>query len=238
MTAIYKRELRSYFSTPLGYVFCAVYLAASGFLFALLTLRSSTSDVSSYASMMIFGFVAVLPLLTMRSFSEEKRLRTDALLLTSPVSATGIVLGKYLASLTVFAGNLLLSCVYVIPLGKYAAEHSPVSPARTFGCFFAMFLVGACFIAVGVFVSSLTENQVVAAIGTMAILFFFACLALFNGMIDSYAIRTVLSWISLYSRFSNFTYGMFDFAALLYYLSFAAVFVFLTVRVTERRRWI
>ena len=238
MTAVYKRELRSYFSTPLGYVFCAVYLAASGFLFALLTLRSSTSDVSSYASMMIFGFVAVLPLLTMRSFSEEKRLKTDALLLTSPVSATGIVLGKYFASLTVFAGNLLASCIYIIPLGKYAAEHSPVSPARTFGCFFAMFLVGACFIAVGVFVSSLTENQVVAAIGTMAILFVFACLALFNGMIDSYAIRTVLSWISLYSRFSNFTYGMFDFAALLYYLSFAAVFVFLTVRVTERRRWI
>ncbi|MBQ6262840.1 MAG: ABC transporter permease [Clostridia bacterium] len=238
MTAIFKRELRSYFSTPLGYVFSAVYLAVSGFLFALLTLRASSSDVSSYSSMMIFGFVALLPLLTMRSFSEEKRLKTDALLLTSPVSATGIVLGKYLASLTVFAGNLLLSCVYIISLGKYAAEHSPVSPARTFGCFFAMFLVGACFIAVGTFVSSLTENQVVAAVGTMAILSFFAAIALFNGMIDSYAIRTVLSWISLYSRFTNFTYGMFDFAALLYYLSFAAVFVFLTVRVTERRRWI
>ena len=139
MTAIYKRELRSYFSTPLGYVFSAVYLAVSGLLFARYTLRSSSSDVSSFASIMIFGFVALLPLLTMRSFSDEKRLRTDALLLTSPVSATGIVLGKYLASLTVFAGNLLLSCAYIIPLGKYAAEHSPISPARTFGCFFAMF---------------------------------------------------------------------------------------------------
>ncbi len=238
MTAIFKRELRSYFSTPLGYVFSAVYLAASGLIFALFTLRSSTSDVSTYSSMMLFGFVAVLPLLTMRSFSEEKRLRTDALLLTSPVSATGMVLGKYLASLTVFAGNLLLSCVYIIPLGKYAGDHSPVSAARTFGCFFAMFLVGACFIAVGIFVSSLTESQVVAAVGTMAILFFFASIALFNGMIDSYAVRTVLSWISVYSRFTNFTYGMFDFAALVFYLSFAAVFVFLTVRVTERRRWI
>ncbi|MBQ7474729.1 MAG: ABC transporter permease [Clostridia bacterium] len=237
MTAIFRRELRSYFTTPLGYVFCAVYLAASGFLFAVFTLRSGTSDVSSFSRMMIFGFVVLLPVLTMRTFSEEKRLRTDQLLLTSPVSVTGIVLGKFLSALTVFAGSLLLSCLYVIPLGRYAAEHSPVNGARTFGCFFAMFLIGMCFIAVGIFVSTLTESPVAAAIGTMAILILFSTVSLFNGMIDSYAVRTVLSWFSVYARFANFAYGIFDFSALVYYLSFTAVFLFLAVRVTDRRRW-
>ncbi len=237
MTAIYKRELRSFFTTPLGYVFSAVCLAATGFLFALLTLKSSTGDVSSFARMTVFAFVVLLPLLTMRSFSEERRQRTDQLILTSPVSVTGTVMGKFFASLTVFTGNLLLSLVYLIPLGKYLNEYSKINAAKTFGCYLAVFLIGACFIAVGIFISSLTESPVTAVIGTVAVLVFFSCTALFNGMIDVAWIRAVLSWVSVLSRFSNFSYGILDFSALVYYISFSAVFLFLAVRVTDSRRW-
>ena len=101
----------------------------------------------------------------------------------------------------------------------------------------AMLLIGMCFIAVGIFVSTLTESPVTASIGTMGILVGFAGAAIFNNLIDTYVIRYVLSWISIYSRYVNFTYGIFDIAATLYYLSITAIFLFLAVRVYERRRY-
>ena len=100
-----------------------------------------------------------------------------------------------------------------------------------------MLLLGMCFIAVGIFVSTLTESTVTASIGTMSILLVFVVAAIFNSLIDSYVIRSVLSWISVYSRYVNFTYGMFDIAAAVYYLSITAIFLFLAVRVYERRRY-
>ena len=233
MLAIYKKELRSYFTTPLGYVFAAVFLAVSGLIFGTFTVRARTSDVSTFCRMMILSYVVLLPLITMRSFSDERRLRTDQLIMTSPVSVTGVVMAKFLSALTVFAGCTLLTCVYYVPLSKYGNTNLP----RAFGCLIAMLLVGTCFIAVGIFISTLTESQVAAAIGTMAVLVVLVMVSFFNGMINSYPVRRVLSWLSVYSRFTNFTYGIFDFAALLYYLSVAAVFLFLAVRFVEKRRW-
>ena len=101
----------------------------------------------------------------------------------------------------------------------------------------AMLLVGMCFIAVGIFVSTLTESTVTASIGTMAILLVFVAAAIFNNLIDAYVVRAVLSWISVYARYVNFTYGIFDIAAVVYYASITAVFLFLAVRVYERRRY-
>ncbi|MCQ2456234.1 MAG: ABC transporter permease [Clostridia bacterium] len=233
MTAIYKKELRSYFTTPLGYVFCAVYLAISGFLFSVLTVHQGTTDISGYFSIMIFGYIVLLPLLTMKSFSEERRARTEQVLMTSPTSVTSIVFAKFLASYTIFAGTLLVSCLYFIPLSKYGTVNGP----RTFGCLIAMFLIGLAFTAIGIFVSSLTESTVTAAVGTMAILLVSVSASLFNSLIDSYFVRQILSWISFYGRYQNFTYGFFDYSAALYYVSVTAVFLFLTVRVHERRRW-
>lgn len=233
MLAIYKKELRSYFTTPLGYIFAAVFIAVSGVVFGMFTVQSRTSDVSTYCRMMILGYLVLLPLLTMRSFSEERRLRTDQLIMTSPVSVTGVVMAKFLSALTVFAGCTLLTCLFFVPLSKYGNTNVP----RAFGCLVAMLLVGTCFIAVGIFISTLTESQVAAAVGTMATLLVFIMISFFNGRINSYPVRKVLSWLSVYSRFTNFTYGIFDFAALLYYISVAAVFLFLAVRFVEKRRW-
>ena len=100
-----------------------------------------------------------------------------------------------------------------------------------------MLLLGAAFVAIGVFISSLTENQLTAAVGTIAILIFMLMINFLNEYIDFAAVRVVLNWLSIYSRFFNFTYGIFDFAALVYYASITIVFLFLTVRVYEKRRW-
>ena len=233
MLAIYKKEMRTYFTTPLGYVFIAVFLAVSGFVFAFSTFQTKTSDVSGYFQLMIFGYIVIIPLLTMRSFAEERRTRTEQLLMTSPVTIPAMVFAKFLAAFTMFAGTVLLSCVYYLPLFGYGEPNV----ARAFGCLIAMLLLGMCFIAVGVFVSTLTESTVTASIGTMAILLVFVVAAIFNNLIDSYVIRSVLSWISVYSRYVNFTYGIFDIAAAVYYVSITAVFLFLAIRVYERRRY-
>ena len=233
MLAIYKKEMRTYFTTPLGYVFIAVFLAVSGFIFAVSTLQSQTSDISGYFQLMIFGYIVMIPILTMRSFAEERRAKTEQILMTSPVSITGMIMAKFLAAFTMFFMTVLASCLYYIPLFGYGEPNV----AKAAGCFIAMLLIGMCFIAVGIFVSTLTESSVTASIGTMGILVGFAGAAIFNNLIDTYVIRYVLSWISIYSRYINFTYGIFDIAATLYYLSITAIFLFLAVRVYERRRY-
>lgn len=233
MLAIYKKEMRTYFTTPLGYVFIAAFLAVSGFVFAFSTLQSQTSDVSGYFQIMIFGYIVIVPMLTMRSFSEERRTRTEQLLMTSPVSITSMIFAKFFAAFTMFAGTVLVSCLYYIPLFSYGEPNV----GKAVGCLIAMLLVGMCFIAVGIFVSTLTESPVTASIGTMAILLCFAAAAIFNNLIDAYFIRYILNWISVYSRYVNFTYGIFDISATVYYLSITAVFLFLSVRVYERRRY-
>ena len=169
----------------------------------------------------------------MKSFSEEKRAKTEQLLLTAPVSITGMVMAKFLACYTMYIGSVALTWIYYIPLSMYGEPNL----ARFFGCMLAMALVGACFIAIGIFISSLTENQFAAAFGTIAVLLAIVVIAMINGMIDSYVIRSVLNWISIYSRFYNFTDGIFDIASAVYYISICAVFLFLTVRVYDKRRW-
>ncbi len=233
MLAIYKKELKSYFTTPLGYIYCGVFLAIAGFMLSILTLHASTVDVSGYFSFMILSNIVLVPILTMKSFSEEKKLKTEQLLMTAPVSITGTVLAKFFASYTVYVASLLVSCLNILTLNEYGT----INTAKTAGCIIAMLLVGMCFVAVGVFVSSLTENTVSAAVGTMGILLVLTLASVLNGRIDVYIIRQVIAWLSVQSRYLSFTYGIFDFAAVVYYISITAVFLFLTVRIHDRRRW-
>lgn len=234
MLAIYKREMRSYFTTSAGYVFAALFLVLSGILFGLFTMKfEQTTDVSGYYSMLMFAYVIVIPMLTMKTFAEERRTKTEQLLLTAPVSLFSIVMAKFLAAFTMFIGTLAITWIYMIPLCLYGEPNM----ARAFGCMVAVALVGMCFIAVGIFVSSLTDNQFTAVIGTVAILAAFLGVAMLNSVVDFYPVRVVLSFFSIYSRYSYFTYGIFDYAAMFYYISVAAVFLFLAVRVYERRRW-
>lgn len=240
MFAIYKKELKTFFRTPSGYIFFAVFFAVSGFLAGFTMLEQQTCNTGSYFSFLMYAFVILIPLLTMKSFSEEKRSRTEQLLLTSPVSNTGMVLAKYLSSLTVFFASMLLSLVYLIPVWKYSEDNYGrynFNFGIALGNFIAILLIGACFIAIGIFISSLTENQFIAALGTIGVLLLLLLCSILNSIIDTEGIRVVLSWISIYSRYGNFTHGIFDYASLLYYISISAVFLFLTVRVYDKRRW-
>jgi ABC-2 type transport system permease protein len=246
MLAIFKKELRSYFLNAIGYVYLGVFLAVSALLCCYTTLGSGTYDTSNYFSFISIIFIILIPLLTMRLFAEEKKLRTEQLLLTSPVSIAGMVFGKFLAAFTLFAIGILLSLINFIPLCIYAnidgvndAYASSVGPvasiilSNTLG----LLLLGAAFIAVGMFVSSLTENQLAAAIITVSIIATMLLLNLVNSYVDNYVIRFMISWVCFMSRYVPFQSGIFDPSSLLYFVSVAGVFLFLTARVYDKRRW-
>jgi ABC-2 type transport system permease protein len=237
MLAIFKKEMRQYFITPVGYVYIAVYLAVSGFTFSMFTVQpgstGSDAQVNVYFTVLMFIFSILVPLLTMRVFADERKMRTEELLMTAPISINSMVAAKFLAAYTMFASTFILSLFNYYVLFKYGKPQ----PGVLFGYAVGILLLGGAFVAIGIFVSSLTENQITAAVGTIAILLLMLCVNFFNSYIDITWIRTVLNWISIYSRFGNFTYGVFDFTSLLYYASIMFVFLFLTVRVYERRRW-
>ena len=237
MLAIFKREMRSYFTGVVGYVFLVVFLAMAAAVFCYTTLFSMSANVTTYFVIMLLFSAIVLPLLTMKSFSEEKRTKTEQLLLTSPVSTTQMVLAKFLSAFTMLVIFLGLSFIFVIPIFSYIPEGSSFNMALVFGNIIALLLVGMCFIAIGVFVSSLTENQFAAIVITVVILLGMFVINLFNSVISVYAIRVILDWFSIYSRYQAFTYGLFDIGALIYYISITGVFIFLTVRVFEARKY-
>lgn len=243
MLAIYKREMRSYFTTWIGYIFLAIAVAMSALIFSLSTFLygTGTSDTSSYFSMMIYIMIIFLPILTMRSFSEERKQKTEVLLMTAPVSSWAMVLGKFLSAVTMFVIYLALSLINLIPIYKYASfdtitDTKNVNGGMIFGSYFALFLVGVCFIAIGIFVSSITENQFATIVLTISSLLVFMLLGSVNNLVKSESARRVLSCFSLYSRFSAFTYGIFDYMALVYYLLLAGLFIFFTARVYNARR--
>ncbi len=247
MFAIYKKEMRSYFTNPIGYIFTGVFLVFAAILCSYTTLLVKSYDTSSYFSAMIYAFVILIPLLTMRLFSEERKMRTEQLLLTAPVTLTGMVMGKYLAALSLFLGCVAVSLVNLIPLYAIAAaergsediSNTYIGPltSEVVGCLIGLILIGAAFIAMGTFISALCENQLAAAVITMAVVVGFIGIGIFSSVIDAYAVRIVLAWISITDRFSNFANGIFDIGAVVYFASLIFIFIFLTVRVYEKRRW-
>lgn len=255
MFAIFKKELRTYFIGATGYVYTGIFLAMSALVCSYTTLQSSSYSTSTYFTIMIFTLVILLPLLTMRLFAEERKMRTEQLLLTAPVSLTSMVLGKYFAAFALYFGTILFSCVNFFPLYAVAGKETAANPdsithigpvsGQIFGSLLGLLLIGAAFLAIGVFISALTENQLSAAVITIAVILVMIASGIVTQITDSegqyligsYALRFVLNWFSVVSRFAAFSNGYFDIAALVYYISIAAVFLFLTVRVYDRRRW-
>ena len=204
MLAIYKREMRSYFTSVIGYVFLVAYLAIGGAVFAYTTLFSMSADVTAYYMYMMIVCSVLLPLLTMKSFSEERKNKTEQLVLTAPVSLTGLVLGKFFAAYTVFAGALLVNSLAFLLLYRYAL----VKTALLLGNLIALLLVGMVYIAIGLFVSALTENQLTAAVGTIAIILAFLMIGILNSLLPStYWLRYVLDCVSVFTRFQAFANG-------------------------------
>ncbi len=233
MSAVYKRELNAYFTSTTGYIFMAVFLAISGAMVWFFNFYTATTSMANYFFIMTFFFIILIPILTMKLLSEEKRSRTDQILLTSPVSLFGIVSGKFFAALTLFEFTFLVSLLNFIPVSHYGT----LNAAEIISNFIGVSALAAALIALGIFISALTESQFVASIASIAAILATLIIGLFSSSITNDLLRSAVKWISVLDRYSNFRYGLFDFSSLLYYVSVCLVFMFLTVRVLEKRRW-
>ncbi len=255
MFAIYRKELRSFFINPIGYIYCGVFLVFAALCCCYTTIINKSYSTSTYFTTMLYAFAVLLPLLTMRSFAEERKMKTEQLLLTSPVTITGMVFGKFLAAMTIYVGSMVLSLINLIPIYVLGAEErgaadyltahiGPYTP-QVLGQFFGLLLLGAAFLAVGILISSMAENQLSAAVITIAVNLGLLLVNIINNatdsdgeqLITSYPVRFVFNWVSVLDRYAVFASGQFDLAAFIYFASIAFVFLFLTIRVYEKRRW-
>lgn len=233
MLAIYKRDIRSYFVTPIGYVFLAIFYAIASYYFFGYQLYSGSADFSYLFNVLFSIVIFISPLLTMKMFSEEKRHRTDQALITAPVSLIGIVLGKYFATLTVFILALTINFVYLGIVMMNGAVELGVFLGHCLG----LFLVGASLCAAGMFVSVLTESQVIAAIGTIGVGIFFLLIDSVGNMLGGNLLTEVCNYLSFYMHYQDFATGLLNVADVIFFLSIIIFFNFLTIRVLEKRRW-
>ena len=162
MKAIFKRELQAYFKTPVGYIFIGMFLLVAAFFFIMYTLLSAIPTVDSIFYNLLSIFMFLIPILTMRLLSEEKNKKTDQVLLTSPISTTEIVLGKFFAACVVYFIALAFTLLFLVVI----AFHGEIVYLQTLCSYLGFILLGACLISIGLFISSLTENQIVAAVVT------------------------------------------------------------------------
>ena len=286
MLAIFKRELKAYFLTPIGYLYMGIFLLITGIFFFFDNILPGRSQYSGFLGSLLLIFLFAIPLLTMRLFSEEKKQKTDQLLLTSPVSIVGIVCGKFLAAMAVFTCTILITVAYAIVIAVYG----DLQVWETVGSYVGFIFLGACYISIGIFISAITENQLTAAfvtfftlmliwiidpismvvptdtrsgiisavvlLGLLLIFVFFSTrnwvivlgAAILGGLVIGAfylykqsiffgLIRNIINWFSLNSRYETFSVGLLKIDSLLYYASFAGLFLFLTVRLIEKRRW-
>ena len=286
MTAVFKHELRSYFHSLTAYVFGAFLLAFVGIGAMMYNIQKAVSNFEFVLSFGCLIFVVIVPILTMRVIAEERRQKTDQLLYSLPISTVDVIVGKYLALLTVYLIPLLVVSVYPLIFAQFGDVYLPTA----YGSIVAFFLLGAALIAVGMFLSSLTDNQgfaggigiavillnyysvslseyvsssafgAVAALLVIILLFSWVirhltgndtlasvlCLVLIVALMILYVTNSgalegllpnVMEKLSLFERFYVFVNGMFDLTGVVYYLTVAAFFLFLSVQSLEKRRY-
>ena len=233
MGAILKRELGAFFSSATAYVVMAVFFFFSGLFFNAYVFASNSTSMTYVFSNMFYIIMFIIPIITMKSFAEEKKQKSDQALLTSPCSLTEIVLGKFLGAFIMFALCCAIFLVYAVVISFFAAPQWSVILCTLLGTL----LLGGSLIAINVFISAMTESQVVAAVLGMGVGLLISMMSYFVSLIDVDWIKTVLEKISFLNYYQNFTYGILSFTDVIFFLSVTALFLFFTVRALEKRRW-
>jgi len=237
MLAIFKRDFTAYFTSAIGYIYLGAYILVLNLMFYAGNALGSSSSVSGLFNFMLMLLMFLTPILTMRVFSEEFKQKTDQLLFTAPISMTSIVIGKFLSSLSVYCCLLVLTLLWPLVISILGE----VNTAEVLGNYLGIFCIGAAYISMGVFVSSLTENQVIAAVGSLCLfvaLFLLegvAAVFFSSGVLPVFVMRIFL-FISIYGRYGEISRGLLSLDGIVFFLSVCSLFLFLTVQVLEKRR--
>lgn len=243
MFALYLKEIRSFLSSIIGYIFIGIFLVLNSlflwvFSYETNILEGGTADLFSFFSISPIIFIILIPAITMRSFSEEKRTGTIELLFTRPISDITIILAKYLAGLTLVLISLLPTLIYYYTVHQLGDPVGIVDDGATITSYIGLFMVGACLVAVGIFASSITTSQIVAFILSMFLSWF-----LFLGM-DLLAVYSQFGGLDLVFRnigimehYESIQKGVIDTRDMLYFISFTLVFLIFTKLVLQARKW-
>ena len=224
MFAIYKKELKSYFLSPIGYVAIGVFMIVFSLFFSLTTISSRAYDMGAlYFYTAMYGLLIIVPIITMRMFAEERKNGTEQLLLTSPKSITQIVFGKFFAAVTLITIILVISLVYYVILSFFKAPNIILVLVMILG----FLLVAMAAIAIGMFISSLTENQIISAIITIV---FFVISWFLPNISDKFSI------INLMSNYQKFPAGLISMTEVTNLLGLAVVFILFTIIIMQRKK--
>lgn len=237
MKAIYKREVASYFKSMTGYVFLFFVFLIVGIYFYAYNLLNGYPSMNVTFNSITFVFLLAVPVLTMRVLAEERRQKTDQLLITAPVSVAKIVLGKFFALLTVYLIPIGVICIYPLIMRIFGK----ISFAQNYTAILGFFLLGAANIAVGLFISSLTENTIIAAVLTFVVMFLSYIMSGLESFLPSSMsdgiVYHLLEAFNVDGHFQSFVDGTFEVTAVVYFFSVMFVFVFLTMQSIKKRRW-
>ena len=235
MKAIYKRELKSYFSSVIGCIFVAASILISAIFFVLYNMMQGYPNMEPPVFYGAMGLALFVPVLTMKVMADERRQKTDQLILTSPVSLFKVVLGKYLALLTIFAIPVLVMCTYPLILSIFGT----VSFKLAYTTILGFVLYGAALIAIGVFISSITEMQIIAAIIGIVVMFLGFFMNTITGLISQSGnvFTDILSVFDTMSPLNDIMAGQISLSNVVYYVSIIVLFLFLTCQSVQKRRW-
>ena len=232
MVAVYKKEMATYFRSPIGYMYIAVFMCLAPMFFSEINLAGQTTSMSGVFYYINIVYIFLTAILTMGMIAEERNKKTDHLLLCAPVRVTHIVMGKYLAAISVLGITLVLSLVFPIIISIFGT----MPMARLVCCYLGFALLWMLFIAIGMFISSLTESQFTAAVVTFGILF---ALLMLESFITNIPVKWVADFVTACSpinRYNDFQLGIVFFGHIIYFVSLTGLFVFLTVQNVNRRR--
>lgn len=224
IVTIFKKEFKAYFFSPIAYVLIGIFVMFSSYFFFTSTLSSGTAT----AEFVLWDMTAIIflmtPLLTMKLMSEEKKLGTNQLLLTSPINLKDIILGKYFGALSIYLIMLLITFIYPIIMYYYAK----INMASVLVGYLGAFLIGAAFIAIGLFASTLTENQIISGLLGYAFLIAFTVISSLGSVFQGNS-STVFNYLSIFDHFNNFSIGVLDLGDSFYYLSIIFIFIYVTI---------
>ena len=229
MKYIRKRELMAYFMQPTGYVFSGITCFVAGMLFVIYNLIYGIGDFFGYFQNIQLIFLPVVPILTMRLLSEDRKSKVEQLLYTSPLSTTDVILGKFLAAITLFAVVEIFMCVFPIIL----MEYTKISLMTVVVLYFGFFMQAMSLISVGMVMSALTEHQMAAAVSSFFVMLVFY---LSDWIAGAFSLAKVLVWISPMSRFDGFTVGIMNVSDVVFYLTFTVFCLYLTKTITELKK--
>jgi ABC-2 type transport system permease protein len=232
MWALCRKELQLYFFVPTSYIAFAIYFLVCGLFFGLYFLDSLSMDVRPIIGNTSFIYLFIIPLLTMRLVSEELRQGTDELLLTSPASITEIIFGKYLAALIIQGALVIGTLVYPLIMSAFGALDQPI----LWLSYLSMFLLGAALMAVGLFASTLSANQMVAGVLAFSLMLFLWMIDFMGGSSQTSG-KDWLAQFSIIGRANNLQKGVLDLTDVFFYVSFILVFILLSIQLLDRKRW-